>query len=85
MDAVALAISDEREIHSILDNLKPDTRKLAERLLSDMGFPESSYDPAVQSWAQAQYERGTAFDHQEWEYRWFADEPKGCRCLSDVA
>jgi hypothetical protein len=80
MDALALAKSDEREIHAILDRLTPDTWRGAEQILADMGFPESSYDPAVESWAQAQYDRGTAEDHEEWEYRWWADEPRGCRC-----
>lgn len=84
MDAIAMYRSDEREIHAILNDLKPDTRKGAERILSNMDFPESSYDPAVESWAQAQYERGSAADHEEWEYRWFADEPRGCRCYEGV-
>lgn len=85
MDAVALARSDEAEIHDILDSLTPDTRKSAEQLLANLGFPESSYDPAVQSWAQARFDALTEDQKHDADWRWFYDEPKGCRSMSEVA
>jgi len=79
IDAIALTISTAAEIRSILAAAHFDTKKAAAQHLEALGFTEDDYDAVMYDWAQEQYDAGSAAEHEEWGYRWWADEARGAR------